>query len=249
LLIRGMLVGIAAALLGYVFATLFGEPQVNLAIAFEAAHTQPGMAGPELVSRSVQSTIGLAVAILVYGSALGGIFALAFTAAYGRVAEIGQLGVRGTALAVAVVGFVAVELVPFLKYPANPPSIGRPETIGARTALYFTMMLITVLAAVAAVLAGRALLPRLGAWNATLAGAGVFVGIVAVAGLVMPGVNEVPADFPATVLWRFRLASVGTQLVLWTTFGVLFGALTERSLARKVHPSRSAGAAASALVG
>ena len=34
----------------------------------------------------------------------------------------------------------------------------------------------------------------------------------------------------ATLLWRFRLASLGTQAVLWTTMGLLFGALTERSL-------------------
>ena len=31
--------------------------------------------------------------------------------------------------------FVVVYLVPFLKYPANPPSVGDPDTIGKRTAL------------------------------------------------------------------------------------------------------------------
>ena len=38
----------------------------------------------------------------------------------------------------------------------------------------------------------------------------------------------VPAAFPATALWRFRLASVGVQAVLWATLGIGFGALTER---------------------
>jgi predicted cobalt transporter CbtA len=55
---------------------------------------------------------------------------------------------------------------------------------------------------------------------------------VTIAYLVLPGVNEVPRDFPAAVLWRFRLASLGTQAVLWATLGLVFGALTERSLAR-----------------
>jgi len=32
------------------------------------------------------------------------------------------------------------------------------------------------------------------------------------------------------VLWRFRVASLGTQLVLWAGIGLLFGALAERSL-------------------
>ena len=40
----------------------------------------------------------------------------------------------------------------------------------------------------------------------------------------------VPAEFPASVLWRFRLASLGTQLVLWLGMGLIFGALTERAL-------------------
>ena len=51
---------------------------------------------------------------------------------------------------------------------------------------------------------------------------------VIVAYLVMPGTDPVPAAFPATALWRFRLASVGVQAVLWATLGIGFGALTER---------------------
>ena len=78
LLVRGMLVGVAAAALAYLFATVFGEPQVEHALGFEDAHTMPGMAAPEIVYRTVQSTLGLGVAVLVYGAALGGIFALAF---------------------------------------------------------------------------------------------------------------------------------------------------------------------------
>ena len=52
-----------------------------------------------------------------------------------------------------------------------------------------------------------------------------------IAYLAPPAVNEVPGDIAAVVLWRFRLASLGTQAVLWATLGLLFGALTERSLA------------------
>jgi hypothetical protein len=231
LLLRGMLVGVAAGLLAFAFAALFGEPQVNQAIAFEAAHTTPGMDEPELVSRAMQSTVGLGVAALVYGAALGGIFALAYAFAYGRV---GGLGARATSLLVAGIGFLAIEVVPFLKYPANPPSIGSPDTIGQRTALYFLMIAIAVAAATVALITGRAMTARLGSWNAWILAAGVFVAITAVAGLLLPAVMEVPADFPATVLWQFRLASFGIQLVVWATFGLLFGALTERSQRRQV---------------
>jgi hypothetical protein len=46
--------------------------------------------------------------------------------------------------------------------------------------------------------------------------------------VVLPGINEVPGGFPAAVLWKFRLASVGTELTLWLTLALIFGELTER---------------------
>jgi predicted cobalt transporter CbtA len=238
LLVRGMLVGLAAGVLAYLFATLFGEAQIGHAIAFENAQTRAAgeAAQPELVSRTVQSTLGLATAVLVYGAAFGGLFALAFAIAYGR---IGRFGVRATSALVALVGFATVEVVPFVKYPANPPAIGNPDTIGRRTALYFLMIVISVASAVVAVYLGRRLAPRFGSWDATLLAVAAFVVFIAAVLYVLPTVDEVPADFPATVLWRFRLASLGTQLVVWTTFGLLFGALTERSLQRTRHPERA----------
>src|ERR1700685_3878425 len=121
LLLRGMLVGILAGLLAFGFARVFGEPAVDSAIAFEerAAAAKGEAPEPELVSREVQSTLGLLTGTLVYGAAIGGFFALVFAFAYGRM---GSLGARETSALLALAGFVAVILVPFIKYPANPPS-------------------------------------------------------------------------------------------------------------------------------
>jgi pimeloyl-ACP methyl ester carboxylesterase len=238
LLVRGMLVGLAAAALTLCVAWLFGEPQVGHAIAFE--EHQAALAGEppeaELVSRGVQTTLGLATAVVMFGVAIGGIFALAFAFAYGR---IGRFNARVTSALVALGGFVAIELAPFLKYPANPPSVGNPDTIGKRTALYFGLILISVLFAIAAMLIARRLAPALGNWNATVAGVLVFAVLIGVAYAVLPAVQEVPKDFPAVVLWRFRLSSLGMQAVMWTTLGLLFGGLTERSFAgqRSTAPS------------
>ena len=227
LLVRGMLVGAAAGVLAFVFGRVLGEPWINDAIAYEGAHeAHGGVAEPELVSRAVQSTVGLGVATVLFSVAMGGIFALAFAFVYGRV---GRAGVRATAGVLAICGFVAVCLVPFVKYPANPPAVGNGDTIGQRTGLYFLMLLIGVAAATAAATVRGSLVERLGPWNSTLVAVAGFLAVVAVAYAILPGINEVPADFPATLLWRFRLASLGTQVVVWTTFGVLFGALTERA--------------------
>jgi magnesium-transporting ATPase (P-type) len=234
LLIRGMLAGALAGLLACAFAWIFGEPQVDVAIGFEQhmlAATGEARE-PEMVSRAVQSTVGLLTGILVYGCALGGIFSLVFAYAHGR---IGGMRPRATAATLAAAGFLTLILVPQIKYPANPPPIGEPETIAARTALYFTMIALSVIAAVAATSSARQLIRRLGGWNSAIAGGAAYLAVVTVSMFILPPANEVPADFSATTLWSFRMASFGTEAVLWIALGLVFGLLAERLL---LPPSR-----------
>ena len=238
-LVRGMLVGIVAGLLSFGFLKVYGEPQVDRAIAFETqmdeakaeAEKAKGMAmpaeEPELVSRPVQAGLGLFTAVIVYSAAFGGLFGLAFAFAQGRVP--GALSPQALSALLAVTGFIAVYLVPNLKYPANPPSVGDSETIGVRTALYFIMIAISLAAMIGSAALKPLLAPRFGEWNATLIIAASYVVIVALAGLLLPAINEVPEEFPAVVLWKFRIASLGAQLIMWATLGLLFGALTNRA--------------------
>jgi putative cobalt transporter subunit CbtA len=238
LLIRGMLSGAAAGVLVFLLARLVGEPTVDAAIGVEdqMARAMGGMADMALVPRDVQASWGLFVGVMVYAVALGGLFSLLFAFAWGR---IGRLTARATAALLAAGGFVAVYLVPFLKYPANPPSVGEPSTIQFRTAIYFGMMVIAIAGMAAAVNLGRALKPRLGAWNAALAGGLTYLLLVAVAWLWLPPLDEVPPTFPASLLWSFRTTAVGLQLVLWTTMGLVFGELAERAW-RAARVSQSA---------
>ncbi|GGD90762.1 membrane protein [Aureimonas endophytica] len=229
LLWRGLLAGVLAGLCAFLFARVFGEPQIDYAIAFEAQRAAADAAAePELVSRATQAGIGLLTGLLVYGAALGGLFALAFAVALGR---LGGLGPRPIAAILAAIGFVAFVLVPQLKYPANPPAVGVEETIAARTQLFFAMLLISG----AALAAGASLVSRLvlsiGRWNAVLAGIAVFLAIVGLAGIALPAINEVPEEFSATILWRFRIASLGLHAVLWAGLGLGFGALADHLLA------------------
>lgn len=225
LLVRGMVAGVLAGVFAFGLAYLIGEPHVNAAIAFEDAHSHEH--DMEVFSRSVQSTAGLATAVLVFGVAVGGIASLAFCFAVGR---FGRFSARSTAGLLAGAAFVTMYLVPSLKYPANPPSIGRPETIGHRTALYFLMIGLAIAFAIGATMLGRRLAARWGNWNATTTALAAFVAAVTVAFVFLPAVNEVPADFPATELWQFRLASIGIQALLWTGFGLIFGYLADRLL-------------------
>lgn len=252
LLVRGMLAGALAGVLAYLVAQLYGEPLVGWAIAIEeqfAGHADPTSAdmtagdhastvdlveGAEkpLVSRWVQSTIGLATGVLVYGAALGGLFALAFAFAYAR---LGEFGPRSTATLLAALGFVAVFLVPALKYPPNPPAAGDPDTLALRSSLFLLMALLSLTGAVCALLARRKLLARFGRWNGTLLAGGLFLAMIGVLHQVMPAINEVPDTFPPALLWRFRMTSLGIQLVMWATLGLLFGEMVDRYLARYRH--------------
>ncbi len=245
LLARGMLVGILAGLLSFAFLKVVGEPQVDRAIAFETQMDQAkaaaaadeakakGMTMPmvepetQLVSRPIQAGIGLFTGVGVYNVAFGGLFALAFAFVYGRM---GACGPRTTAALLAAMGFVAVYLVPTLKYPANPPSVGDPDTIGIRTGLYFSMIALSLIAMIAAGKLRLVLLDRLGGWNAALAAGAFYLVMVVAAGLLLPGIDEVPEQFPAVLLWQFRVASFGAQLIMWTSIGLAFGALAERLL-------------------
>lgn len=238
LLVRGLLVGLLAGLLAFAFAFVFGEPPVEAAIAFEeqmaAKAGEPATA--DVVSRGAQRTLGLLTGTVAVGVALGGLFALAYAYAYGR---IGVAGARLTAALLALAAFVTITLVPFTKYPASPPGAGDATTLDQRTLLGFAMIAIAAAALLAAVRVHAQLAPRLGAWNAGTTAAGVFVVLVATAQLILPTIRETPPGFPADVLYDFRLASLGVNATLWLVIGLGFGAAAERLLARPA-PTASA---------
>jgi hypothetical protein len=225
LLIRGMLVGVVAGLFAFAFAYAFGEPQVQHAIDFEELRAATGHETPghELVGRGTPRTV-----------ALGGMFALVYAYVYGRP---GGPGARATAALLALAAYATITLVPFTKYPANPPSVGDAATISERTLLYFAMLAITALALVAAIRLRRQLRGRVGTWDATIAAGTLFVSLVVVAQLILPAAHATPAGFPADVLYQFRLASLGINATLWLTIGLGFGAAAQRLLAPG-HPAR-----------
>ena len=234
-LIRGLLAGLFAGLIAFGVAYVAGEPAINAAIAIEesgglGAHhahhpTADDSSGAAEVPRLLQSTVGLLTGTLVAGVTLGGLLGVLSALALGR---FGRLGVRGVSLSLAAIGFVSVSLMPFVAYPPNPPAIGHPDTIGVRTALYFIMLAASIIAAVTAVLVGRELAERWGAWYGTLIAIAGYLLVTISAMALLPSYSEVPAGFPATLLYEFRGASLLTQLALWASLGVALGELLYR---------------------
>lgn len=255
-LVRGLLAGLIAAFAAFAVAYVVGEPPVRAAIALEdsaGGHshgTDPGSeqtttghaddeapaSGDVEVPRSLQSTLGLLTGLLVAGVVLGGLVGVVSALAMGR---FGRVSPRATTLAVATLAFVAVYVVPFLIYPPNPPAVGSGDTIGLRSALYFIVLAISLIAAVTAVLVGRRVGARVGGWHAALlAGGGYLVVMLVVAGL-LPHYDEVPDTFPASVLYDFRRASFLTQLTLWSVLGIALAELVGRLARTAPAPDRA----------
>ncbi|MGH3146202.1 MAG: CbtA family protein, partial [Rubrobacter sp.] len=230
---RGLAAGLLAGLLAGMFAFVVGEPLLERAIGMEGSahtHAQEGgnhahgrEEGEEIFSRPTQK-VGLFFATGLSGTFIGGLFGLAFAYFRGRLDAESDWG-RSLSLAASI--FAGAVLIPFLKYPANPPTVGDPSTIGARTAAYFAMVGLSLLSVLAAWHASRLLKGR--GVSRPVRQVAVGMGLVAVVAVLLVSLPAAatPGDFPAGLLWSFRLTSLGTQLVLWTSLGVVFGALCE----------------------
>lgn len=240
LVLRGLAVGVIAGLLAGAFAFVVGEPRVQDAIDIEeaaVAHASlipviPAHISDWVVSRDEQR-LGLFLATALYGLAVGGMFGALFATLRGRTRARSdyQLAVR---LAAAM--FVALVLVPFLKYPANPPAVGDPDTIGQRTVAYVVLLVGSALAMLAAARVARSVPDDAPPWRRPLLAGGTYVVLAALLMLALPGVHEIPADFPAQLIWEFRLSSLGTQAVLWTALGMGYGIASFRAAQPRVAP-------------
>jgi Probable cobalt transporter subunit (CbtA) len=266
LIVRGVFAGAVAGVLAFIFARIFAEPVIAQAINYEsgrdaviaaldkAAGVPAPTPGPDIFSRTIQANVGIGVGMIAFGAAMGALFAVAYALCLGRV---GNVRPRSLALLLAGGGFLGVYLVPFVKYPANPPSIGHPETIQQRGGYYLLMVLASVALLIGAVWLGQRLKARFGTWNAALLAGAAFVIAIGVVMALLPQLGHLPFNeqtygnhatetplpltntkgqlvypgFPADVLFNFRLYSVAAQLILWGTIGLIFAPLADRLLA------------------
>ena len=216
---RGVIAGLVGGAASALFLLLVAERTIGDAIDLEDKH---GGGGPELYTRGTQ-VFGGALGVILVSIALGVIFATTFAAVRHRLPGRNDWQ---RSIVWAATAFVVVYLVPFAKYPPNPPSVGDPNTIDERTILYFAMLAWSIGAAFLAL--------RLGQWMRARrhgdparqsAVAAAWIVLIAIGFMVLPGSPDA-VRAPATLIWRFRLASAGGALLLWSLTGVVFGALS-----------------------
>jgi putative cobalt transporter subunit CbtA len=220
LLGRGAAAGGMGGLLAGGFSYLLAEPLMDRAVRLESArHAAAGGEHTEEVFTRGEQHLGLIGASVLAGIAFGVLFAVAYAALYRRDLDDRpwerSLGLAGAAL-------IGIWLLPFLRYPANPPGVGDEATVGLRTASWLGAIAIGA----AAIVLARRIYVQLGrAAPPVRQGAAVGVVLAGFALLFLLPDNPDPVDVPAGLLWDFRMLSAASSVLLWAGLGVAFGAL------------------------
>ena len=220
----GCLAGLAAGAAAALFAATAGRGPINDAIAAEDGHSHAasGTHHEELFSRGVQE-IGGALGLILFGLALGIVFVMVLTSVGPRLAVSTPMGASAR---VALVGFVTVVLVPFLKYPANPPAVGDPDTVNERTLTYLACLALSILLTLGVWAFGRRV--EMAATARAWAAAALYTAGLALILVALPA-NSDPIELSADLVWRFRLASLGSLAAAWTVLALVTGTLLSRS--------------------
>ena len=154
------------------------------------------------------------------GLSIGALFGLVF--AYSRHILPGQNHIK-KALFLAGIMWFTIFFIPFLKYPANPPTVGDPDTILLRTSLYVALV----------ALSGLGALGFSKIYNKVKNPARKFViplgyaFYISVIFIIMP---ENPDELiaPSDLINGFRIASASTVTVFWILDAIILGALWQK---------------------
>lgn len=224
---RAALAGVVAGLLGFVFAWLWAEPVIGAAIDYEGSRDEiieklNAAAGiveeaheHEYFSREFQSTIGIATGSVLFAVSMALLVAVAYLLLRRRSAVRPQPLVWG----IAGFGFLAMFMLPFVKYPSNPPSIGHDFTIAQRTQLYLLMVVVSFVLLGAAVWLARRLRARLGLGRAALVSTIAFLGVFGAVLAVLPSLGDLALNVASSNELGFARAATETPAPIVNTLG------------------------------
>lgn len=196
--LRGLAAGAAGGAAAALFLRFVTETQIGYALRFEDA-TGVGLppGEPAEFSRSTQQWGGMLGAV-IFGIVLGMVLGVTVAALHHRIAASNEFG---RVVRVAAAGFVAVVLIPSLKYPPNPPTVGDPDTISDRTTTYLLLLAASIVVVFATWMLWQRLTER--GWDGAprfMVAGGAFALMVAVLFLAYPPSPDriAPPDSDAT---------------------------------------------------
>ena len=156
----------------------------------------------------------------ILGLSIGALFGLVF--AYSRHVLTGQNHVK-KALVLAGIMWFTIFFIPFLKYPANPPTVGDPQTIVLRTTLYVVFVALSGLGALGFSRVYKKIKNPTRKIIVPL-GYAIYISIIFI---IMPG-NPDEVIAPSDLINGFRIASASTVTIFWILDAIILGALWQK---------------------
>jgi predicted cobalt transporter CbtA len=207
------------------------EPYIDYAVELEMQNTNQSsqIINPaEFTAYRLWQRGGEMLAGTILGLSIGSLFGIVFAYTHNSVPGSNN---KKKALIVAGIMWFVLFLIPALKYPANPPAVGDPETIYYRQSLYVAFLVISGFSAL-----GLAFLYRkMGALNIKKAIIpAAYAAIISGAYLAMPA-NPDPINAPMDLVMGFRITSAITISMFWGLLGVIFGTFWD-----KLNPGETA---------
>lgn len=204
------------------------EPTIDKAIALEVrkqVSSGENVNMSELIDYRYWQKAGAFAGGAIYGAGLASLFGVIFVFAKNKLP--GKNNKQKAIFLAAIMWFVLFFMVA-LKYPANPPAVGDPETIYYRETLYVGYIMISGFAAL-----GMAVI-----WIKTRMNSKkiiiplMYAAIMVTAYTVMPS-NPDKIEISMDLIQTFRILTTITIGIFWGILGIIFGSLWDNFLARE----------------
>ena len=213
---------LAGTILGIINLGLV-EPYIDQAIGIEIQNSVSSGENvdlSEIAHYRIWQKSGEVVAAAVYGISLGALFGIIF--AYSKNALPGSNNKKKALFLAGILWFV-LYLVVAIKYPANPPAVGNPETIYYREALYVAFIAISGFTALVLALLWK----RVKINSKKIVFPLVYAGIIIAAYLAMPA-NPDSINISMELVQNFRVWTAVTIGIFWGLLGIIFGSLWDK---------------------
>jgi predicted cobalt transporter CbtA len=220
---------IAGTILGAINQALV-EPYIDRAISIETQNAikEGEIVNPvELQNYRLWQKGGEIAAGTILGMSLGALFGIVFVYSRNLLLPHSNSNIKKALVLAGIMWFV-LFLIPTLKYPANPPAVGEPDTIYYRQSLYIGLLAISGFSAL-----GLAFLyKKIGSIapnnkNRVIIVPLIYAAIIVGAFLILPS-NPDKISAPMDLVQGFRIASAFTMSIFWGLLGLILGALWDR---------------------
>lgn len=201
------------------------EPFIDKAIGLENDRlaTQGEMVDPAAFNLyRIWQKNGELIAGATLGIAEGSLVGVVF--AYARPHLPGSNNKKKALILVGIMWFVLFFMVA-VKYPANPPAVGNPDTIYLRESLFVGYLMISGFGALGLAFLYRKLGQK--QYKKALIPA-LYAALMLVAYFAMPP-NPDPVTAPMDLVTSFRIASAFTMSVFWGLMGIILGAFWDKT--------------------